>query len=31
MRQVILFLYRYYSACFTEDVEEALRKSLKNK
>lgn len=25
MRQVILFLYKYYSVCFTEDVEEALR------
>ena len=27
-REVILFLYRYYSACFTEDAEEALRKAL---
>ena len=29
MRQVILFLYRYYSVCFTEDVEEALRRVFK--
>jgi uncharacterized membrane protein len=27
-REVILFLYRYYSACFTEDSEEALRRAL---
>ncbi|WP_206001562.1 DNA-binding response regulator [Paraclostridium dentum] len=27
-REVILFLYRYYSACFTEDAEEALRRAL---
>ncbi|MBZ6007577.1 MAG: hypothetical protein ACRCXT_01030 [Paraclostridium sp.] len=27
-REVILFLYRYYSACFTEDTEEALRRAL---
>ncbi|GIM32243.1 transcriptional regulator KorA [Paraclostridium bifermentans] len=26
-REVILFLYRYYSACFTEDSEEALRRA----
>lgn len=24
----ILFLYRYYSACFTEDTDEALRRAL---
>jgi len=27
-REIILFLYRYYSACFTEDAEEALRRAL---
>ena len=27
-REVILFLYRYYSACFTQDVEEALSRAL---
>ncbi|WP_207741132.1 DNA-binding response regulator [Paraclostridium bifermentans] len=27
-REVILFLYRYYSACFTEDTDEALRRAL---
>lgn len=27
-REVILFLYRYYSACFTEDAEEALIRAL---
>lgn len=27
-REVILFLYRYYSACFTEDSEEALIRAL---
>ena len=27
-REVILFLYRYYSACFTHDVEEALNRAL---
>lgn len=27
-REVILFLYRYFSACFTEDAEEALRRAL---
>ena len=27
-REVILFLYRYYSACFTEDEEAALRRAL---
>ena len=27
-RETILFLYRYFSACFTEDAEEALRRAL---
>lgn len=27
-REVILFLYRYFSACFTEDAEEALSRAL---
>ncbi|RDY22456.1 DNA-binding response regulator [Romboutsia maritimum] len=27
-REVILFLYRYFSACFTEDEDEALRRAL---
>ncbi|MEG2364105.1 MAG: helix-turn-helix domain-containing protein [Terrisporobacter sp.] len=27
-REVILFLYRYFSACFTEDTEEALSRAL---
>ncbi|MCR8747266.1 DNA-binding response regulator [Romboutsia lituseburensis] len=27
-REVILFLYRYFSACFTEDTDEALRRAL---
>ena len=27
-REVILFLYRYFSACFTQDSEEALRRAL---
>ena len=27
-REIILFLYRYFSACFTEDAEEALRRAL---
>lgn len=27
-REIILFLYRYFSACFTEDVEESLRRAL---
>lgn len=27
-RETILFLYRYFSACFTEDTDEALRRAL---
>lgn len=27
-REVILFLYRYFSACFTEDTDEALKRAL---
>lgn len=27
-REVILFLYRYFSACFTQDTEEALSRAL---
>src|SRR5699024_2075471 len=27
-REIILFLYRYFSACFTEDTEEALNRAL---
>ena len=27
-REVILFLYRYFSACFTEDTDEALNRAL---
>lgn len=27
-REVILFLYRYFSACFTEDTDEALKRDL---